>query len=142
MLGFVLSLLLLVELVKPKMKTKVIPKGKRFLGFNRNILFTGFTSFLTDTSVKMVYSVMPMFLLSIGASKTSLSLIEGIAESTAALIKTLSGFWSDKRQKCLYIIRIWISALIIPLIRLLSHPYRFSTFALSKGRQGHPHATV
>jgi len=58
---------------------------KRFFVFSRNILFTGLTSFLTDTSVKMVYSVMPMFLLSIGASKTSLSLIEGIAESTAAI---------------------------------------------------------
>jgi hypothetical protein len=69
------------------------------LGFNRNILFTGLTSFLTDTSVKMVYSVMPMFLMSIGASKTSLALIEGIAESTAALVKVLSGFWSDKIGK-------------------------------------------
>ena len=68
-------------------------------GFNRNIFFTGLTSFLTDTSVKMVYSVMPMFLLSIGASKTSLSLIEGIAESTASMVKALSGFWSDKIGK-------------------------------------------
>ena len=99
-------------------------KGKRFFGFNRNILFTGLTSFLTDTSVKMVYSVMPMFLLSIGASKTSLSLIEGIAESTAALVKTLSGFWSDKigKNKPFMLIGYGISALIIPLYSFVISP--------------------
>jgi MFS family permease len=101
-----------------------IRKEKRFFGFNRNILFTGFTSFLTDTSVKMVYSVMPMFLLSIGASKTSLSLIEGIAESTAALIKTFSGFWSDKigKNKPFMLIGYGISAIIIPLYSFVISP--------------------
>jgi MFS family permease len=99
-------------------------QGKKIFGFNRNILFTGLTSFLTDTSVKMVYSVMPMFLLSIGASKTSLSLIEGIAESTAALIKTLSGFWSDKigKNKPFMLIGYGISALIIPFYSFVLSP--------------------
>jgi MFS family permease len=72
----------------------------------------------------MVYSVMPMFLLSIGASKTSLSLIEGIAESTAALVKTLSGFWSDKigKNKPFMLIGYGISALIIPLYSFVISP--------------------
>jgi len=106
------------------MKKNIRQKKKGLLGFNRNILFTGLTSFLTDTSVKMVYSVMPMFLLSIGASKTSLSLIEGIAESTAALVKTLSGFWSDKigRNKPFMLIGYGISALIIPLYSFVVSP--------------------
>jgi MFS family permease len=103
---------------------EIVKKEKRFFGFNRNILFTGVTSFLTDTSVKMVYSVMPMFLLSIGASKTSLSLIEGIAESTAALIKTLSGFWSDKigKNKPFMLIGYGISALVIPIYAFVATP--------------------
>ena len=62
---------------------------------NRNVLATGLTSFFTDTSTKMVYSVMPLFLMSIGASKTTISIIEGIAESTASLLKAASGYWSD-----------------------------------------------
>jgi MFS family permease len=101
-----------------------VNKEKLFFGFNRNILFTGLTSFLTDTSVKMVYSVMPMFLLSIGASKTSLSLIEGIAESTASLVKALSGFWSDKigKNKPFMIIGYGLSALIIPLYTFVVSP--------------------
>ena len=102
----------------------IVKRKRGFLGFNRNILFTGLTSFLTDTSVKMVYSVMPMFLLSIGASKTSLSLIEGIAESTASLIKSLSGFWSDKigRNKPFMLIGYGVSALIIPLYTFVVSP--------------------
>jgi MFS family permease len=99
-------------------------KEKKFLGFNRNIFATGLTSFLTDTSVKMVYSVMPMFLMSLGASKTSLALIEGIAESTASLVKALSGFWSDRigKNKPFMLIGYGLSALIIPLYTFVVSP--------------------
>jgi MFS family permease len=110
------------------MKMKGMTKGKEknsSFGFNRNIIFIGLTSFLTDTSVKMVYAVMPMFLMSIGASKTSLALIEGIAESTAALIKALSGFWSDKigKNKPFMLIGYGLSALIIPLYTFVISPF-------------------
>jgi MFS family permease len=99
---------------------------KKILGFNRNIVFTGLTSFLTDTSIKMIYSVMPMFLMSIGASKTSLSLIEGVAESTASLIKSLSGFWSDKigKNKPFMLIGYGLSALIVPLYTFVLSPFQ------------------
>lgn len=99
-------------------------RERTFFGFNRNIMFTGLTSFLTDTSVKMIYSVMPMFLLSIGATKTSLSLIEGIAESTASLIKALSGFWSDKigKNKPFMLIGYGLSTLVIPLYTFVVSP--------------------
>jgi len=98
-------------------------KGK-FLGLNRNVFFTGLTSFFTDTSTKMVYSVMPLFLLSLGASKTTISLIEGVAESTASLLKALSGFWSDKigRNKPFMIIGYGISALVTPMYALAAIP--------------------
>ncbi len=90
--------------------------SKTILGFDKNIFYTGLTSFLTDTSSKMVYSVMPMFLISLGASKTTLSVIEGIAESTAALVKTLSGFRSDKtgRNKPLMFIGYAMTAIVTP----------------------------
>jgi MFS family permease len=99
-------------------------KEKKIFGFNRNIIFTGLTSFLTDTSVKMVYSVMPMFLMSLGASKTSLAVIEGIAESTASLVKAFSGFWSDRigKNKPFMLIGYGLSALIIPLYTFVVSP--------------------
>lgn len=103
----------------------VADKQKKIFGFTRNILFTGIISFLTDTSVKMVYSIMPMFLLSIGASKTSLSLIEGIAESTASLVKAFSGFWSDKigKNKPFMLLGYGLSAIILPLYTFAATPF-------------------
>lgn len=99
-------------------------KRQKIFGFERNVLFTGLTSFLTDTSVKMIYSVMPLFLMSIGASKASLGLIEGIAESTASLIKALSGFWSDRigKNKPFMLAGYALSALIMPFYALVVSP--------------------
>lgn len=103
---------------------KQLSISRKIFGFHPNIFYTGFTSFLTDISVKMVYSVMPMFLMSIGASKTSLSIIEGIAESTASLVKAFSGFWSDKigKNKPFMLFGYGMSALMIPLYTLVGTP--------------------
>lgn len=91
---------------------------------NRNILFTGLTSFLTDTSVKMVYAVMPMFLLSVGATRTSLAVIEGLAESTASLVKAYTGFRSDKtgKNKPFMLAGYGLSALVLPLYTFAGSP--------------------
>jgi MFS family permease len=99
-------------------------RGTKIFGFTPNIFFTGLTSFLTDTSVKMVYSVMPLFLMSIGASKTSLALIEGVAESTASLVKAVSGFWSDRigKNKPFMLIGYGLSAIILPLYTFVISP--------------------
>ena len=99
---------------------------KLIFGIEKNIFFAGMTSFLTDTSTKMVYCIMPLFLLSIGASKTTLSLIEGIAESTAAIIKALSGMWSDKigKNKPFMLIGYAVTAIITPLYAFVASPFQ------------------
>lgn len=99
---------------------------KLILGLDRNIFFTGLTSFFTDTSTKMIYCTMPLFLLSIGASKTMLSLIEGIAESTASLLKALSGFWSDKigKNKPFMLAGYILTAVINPLYSVAISPFQ------------------
>ena len=103
---------------------------KKIFGLEKNAFFTGLTSFFTDTSTKMVYSVMPLFLLSIGASKTTISLIEGIAESTASLLKAISGYWSDKigKNKPFMIIGYGITAIITPLYALARVPIQILFF--------------
>lgn len=103
---------------------------KKIFGLEKNAFYTGLTSFFTDTSTKMVYSVMPLFLLSIGASKTTISLIEGIAESTASLLKAISGYWSDKigRNKPFMIIGYGITAIITPLYALARIPIQILFF--------------
>lgn len=103
---------------------KIAKEGKKVLGLDRNIFFVGITSFLTDTSTKMIYAIMPLFLMTLGATKTELSLIEGIAESTASVLKALSGWWSDKigRNKPFMIIGYAFTALLSPLFSVVTSP--------------------
>jgi MFS family permease len=102
----------------------IIMSKKKILGLDKNIFFAGITSFFTDTSIKMMYSIMPLFLLSIGASKTTISLIEGIAESTASLLKAVSGIWSDRirKNKPFMIIGYAITAIITPVYLFVTIP--------------------
>lgn len=99
-------------------------RQKKVLGLEWNIFFAGITSFLTDTTTKMVYAVLPLFLLSLGASKTELSLIEGIAESTASILKALSGWWSDKlgKNKPFMVVGYAITAVLSPLFSIALTP--------------------
>lgn len=98
--------------------------GKKILGIERNIFFVGLTSFLTDTTTKMIYAIMPLFLMTLGATKTEVSLIEGIAESTASVLKALSGWWSDKigKNKPFMIIGYAFTAILSPLFALVTTP--------------------
>lgn len=60
----------------------------------------GLVSFLADVSSEMLYPITPIFLTTVlGASVTNLGLIEGTAEAIASLLKTYSGFWSDRIQR-------------------------------------------
>ena len=107
---------------------------RKIFGFSSNVFYAGIVSFLTDTSTKMVYSVVPMFLMSIGVSKTSLSLIEGVAESTASLLKAFSGYWSDKigRNKPFMVIGYGLSSLILPLYATVVTPLQMLLFRFAE----------
>lgn len=54
-------------------------------------------SLLTDLSSEMIYPLLPVFLTTVlGAGALSLGLIEGVAESTAAMVKIVGGYLSDR----------------------------------------------
>jgi MFS family permease len=60
----------------------------------------GLVSLCTDISSEMVYAVNPIFLTKVlGAPVWTVGLIEGIAESTASILKLYSGWLSDKAGK-------------------------------------------
>lgn len=64
------------------------------------VLLLGLVSFFADIASEMLYPITPIFLTGvIGASMANLGLIEGIAEGVASLLKTYSGFWSDRILK-------------------------------------------
>lgn len=71
--------------------------NKRFLGFGKNVTVAGLVSFFMDVSSEMIYPLVPLFLANtLGISKSTIGLIEGIAEATASLLKVFSGWFSDR----------------------------------------------
>jgi MFS family permease len=83
----------------------------------RNIWAVSITSFFMDISSEMVINLVPLFLSNVLGVKTSLiGLVEGIAESTASLLKLFSGWISDKlrARKWLAVAGYAISALAKP----------------------------
>lgn len=65
----------------------------------KNIILLGMVSLFTDLSTQMIYPLIPEFLVSIGARKALIGIIEGIAESTASLFRPVFGRLSDKLRK-------------------------------------------
>jgi MFS family permease len=72
--------------------------GKKGLltGLSTNVLMLGLVSLLTDVSSEMVLPILPLFLTGIGATGAMIGLIEGSAETTASLLKVVSGRLSDR----------------------------------------------
>lgn len=88
-------------------------------GLTRNVVILGFVSLLNDAASEMIYPLLPVFLTSVlGAGPAVLGMIEGIAESTASLLKLYSGYLSDrvKRRKGWVVAGYSISNVIRPLI--------------------------
>jgi MFS family permease len=87
---------------------------KSFFGLSRNVFYTGLVSFFMDVSSEMIYPLVPLFLANVlGVSKELIGLIEGIAESTASLLKVFSGWLSDRigHRKYLMALGYGVSAL-------------------------------
>lgn len=76
-------------------------KKKRYpLGVSRNVFYTGLVSLFMDISSEMVYPLVPLFLTkTLGATKTAVGVIEGIAEATASILKVFSGYLADRFGK-------------------------------------------
>jgi MFS family permease len=93
--------------------------SRKLCGINRNIFFAGVVSFFMDFSSEMVYPLVPLFLSSVlGVQMSVIGLIEGIAETTASVLKVFSGWLSDRlgHRKGLMVIGYGISTLSRPLI--------------------------
>jgi len=59
-----------------------------------------FTSLFMDTSSELIHSLLPVFLATaLGASMTTIGVLEGAAEALAAITKVFSGTISDYLRK-------------------------------------------
>ena len=104
-----------------KMKTRRTP----FKLIPANIWVLGLVSMFMDIASEMIHSLLPMFLVStLGASFLMVGLIEGLAESTALIVKVFSGAISDYlgKRKALAVFGYSLGALTKPLFAIAPTP--------------------
>ncbi len=114
-------------------------------GLGPNVVTLGAVSLLTDVASEMIYPLLPLFLTTVlMAGPATLGAIEGVAESTAALVKLAAGLHSDRarRRKPLIVFGYGLAALARPLVAIASTPgyvllIRF-TDRVGKGLRGAP----
>lgn len=85
----------------------------------RNVWIVTATSFLTDISSEMIVYLVPLFLANVlRASTVVIGLIDGVAETTASLLKIYSGALSDKlgQRKWLTVAGYTISTIAKPFL--------------------------
>lgn len=81
----------------------------------------GLVSMFMDTSSELVHSLLPVFMVSVlGASITTVGVIEGVAEATAAFAKVFSGAISDYfgRRKFFVVLGYGLAAITKPIFPL------------------------
>lgn len=99
-----------------------VAKGRRTT-IPRTIWALGFVSMFMDISSEMIHSLLPLFLVSVlGASVTSVGLIEGVAEAAALMTRFFSGALSDRlgKRKALTLAGYALGTLTKPLFALAS----------------------
>jgi MFS family permease len=81
------------------------------------VIMLGLVSFFTDAATEMLYPLIPVFVFLLGSGAVALGIIEGVAETTASLLKFAGGILSDKtgKKKLLILVGYSISSLIRPL---------------------------
>ncbi len=90
---------------------------RRIAGVSKTVFILGVVSLLTDISSEMLIPIVPQFLkFAIGASTPVIGFVEGIAESTASILRVYAGYLADKfgRPKLLTVIGYGVSALSKP----------------------------
>ena len=91
----------------------------------RNVWVVTLTSFLTDVSSEMIASLLPLYLSNVlGARTAAIGLIEGVAETTASVLKVFSGWLSDRlgKRKALAVAGYALSTVAKPFLLLATSP--------------------
>ncbi|MGD8189596.1 MFS transporter [Brevibacillus ginsengisoli] len=95
----------------------------KFFRVNSIIFIIGLVSFFTDLSSQMIVPILPLYLTTVlHVQVSTVGIIEGIAESTASVLKLFSGWISDQtgKRKPLMIAGYGLSNLIKPFFALSS----------------------
>jgi hypothetical protein len=88
-------------------------------GLPANVWVVTATSFLTDVSSEMIFNLVPLFLANVlNAGTAVIGLIDGLAETTASLMKIYAGGLSDRlgQRKWLTVLGYGISTVSKPFL--------------------------
>lgn len=99
---------------------------KKILGFPKNIFYIGLVSFFTDMSSEMIYPLLPVFLTTVLKAPISfVGVVEGVAESTASILKLVSGWVSDRlnKRKALVSFGYTLSSIVRPMVAFAVYPW-------------------
>jgi MFS family permease len=82
----------------------------------------GIVSLFTDAASEMIYPLVPVYVAALGSGAIILGIIEGVAETTAAMLKLVSGVISDKtgKRKIFVLVGYTVSTLFRPLTGVVS----------------------
>lgn len=97
--------------------------SKRKSSLSKNVITLGFVSLFNDLSSEITIRTLPLYLANVLGAKTGIiGLIEGIADSTATILKIFSGWLSDKlqRRKTIVLSGYSLSACSKPFLLLAS----------------------
>ena len=98
---------------------KFMKEERKILGVSLTVFKLGIVSLLTDISSEMLVPIIPQFLrFVLGTPGELIGLIEGIAESTASILRVYAGYLADKfgRPKLLTVIGYGLSAVSKPFL--------------------------
>ena len=98
-----------------------MPFFRQFTSLPRTVIALGLVSLFNDASGEIIYPLLPLFLTdTLGASKTFVGLVEGIAESVSSLLKLPAGWYSDRltKRKGVVILGYSIASIIRPCLAL------------------------
>lgn len=88
-------------------------EDRKIFGISKTVFTLGIVSFFTDVSSEMLIPIVPQFLrFVLGVPTGVIGAIEGIAESTASILRVYAGYLADKfgRPKLLTVIGYGLSA--------------------------------
>lgn len=101
-------------------------KKRQISWITRNVVALGLVSLFTDTATEMAMPLLPTFVtVVLAAGPLALGWIEGAADAVSALLKYLSGKWSDKtgRQQPFILGGYGLASIIRPFLALATSPF-------------------
>jgi MFS family permease len=92
----------------------------------RNVRLLGLASLVNDIAGEMIFPLIPAFIKSLGGGSVALGAVEGVADTTASLVKLWSGGISDRagKRKAFVVAGYSMAAAVRPILAWVTMPWQ------------------